>query len=116
MIYPAFLSIDSALLESSLDLGATNFQTFRYVLLPILKPDLIGAGFIVFTLSMDDFFINFFCSGVGFQTVSTFVYTAIRAHIDPSLNAMSSTLFFLSFVLVVLVALPKSLDKVFADD
>jgi spermidine/putrescine transport system permease protein len=112
----AFAELPQALIDSSLDLGATYFQTFRYIILPVLKPGIIYVSFIVFTLSMDDFFINFFCSGVGFPTVSTYVYTTIKAYVDPSLNALSSTLFFLSFTLVLLLTFSQSIDEVFSDD
>lgn len=112
----SFSEINQSLIDSSLDLGATYLQTFWYVILPILRPVIIYASFMVFTLSMDDFFINFFCSGVGFPTVSTHVYTTIRVTVDPSLNALSSTLFFLSLTLVIVLALSKSIDKVLNDD
>lgn len=116
-IHSAFLDVNRALIDSSFDLGATYLQTFRYVLLPVLKPVLVSASFMVFTLSLDDFFINFFCSGVGFNTVSTHVYTTIKAVVDPSLNALSSTLFFISFVLVFLLSVSShTTNWVFGDD
>jgi len=112
----AFSELQHALLDASLDLGATYLQTLRYVILPILKPSIIYVAFLIFSLSMDDFFINFFCSGVGFPTVSTYVYTTIRAYVDPSLNALSSSLFFLSLALVLLLTLSQSIDGIFSDD
>ncbi len=115
-IHTAFMDVNRALIDSSFDLGATYMQTFRYVLFPVLKPVILSASFMVFTLSMDDFFINFFCSGVGFNTVSTYVYTTIKAFVDPSLNALSSTLFFLSFILVLLLSFSQSMNRVFGDD
>jgi spermidine/putrescine transport system permease protein len=120
MLRSAFLDIKQALIDSSLDLGATYLQTFRYILFPILKPAIIYSSFMIFTLSMDDFYINFFCSGVEFKTVSTLVYTQVKSKVDPSLNALSSTLFFISFTLVLLLVLPKNsksiTTKAFKDD
>ncbi len=116
LLHAAILDVDKALIDSSFDLGATHMQTFRFVLFPILKPVVIAASFLVFTLSLDDFFINFFCSGVEFSTASTYVYTTIRSYVDPSLNALSSTLFFLSLILVLIVPASKSISKVLRDE
>lgn len=102
MIYAAFKDINKHIFDSSFDLGATFPQTFRYILYPLLKKTLISAGFLVFTISMDDFFINFFCSGTSFPTVPTTIYTMIRASVDPTLNALSSLLFILSLSIILM--------------
>jgi putative spermidine/putrescine transport system permease protein len=41
--------------EAARDLGATSWQTFRFVVLPIMLPSLIGVGLFGFTLSYDEF-------------------------------------------------------------
>ena len=41
--------------EAARDLGATPWQSFRHVLLPILLPSIIGIGLFGFTLSWDEF-------------------------------------------------------------
>lgn len=116
MIHAAFKDISNSLIDASFDLGATYWQTIWHVLLPVLYPVLIAAGFMVFAVSMDDFFVSFFCSGCGCPTISTYVYTTIRAYVDPSLNALSATLFVFSFLLVIIFVLPKGLDRIINDD
>ena len=51
----ALARLDSALLDASADMGASNAATFRRVVLPALKPALIGAALVVFMLSMGSF-------------------------------------------------------------
>ena len=40
--------------EAAIDLGATNWQTFRHVVLPIILPSVVGIGLFGFTLSWDE--------------------------------------------------------------
>ncbi len=49
--------------EAARDLGANEWQAFRDILLPHLRPALIAGGLLAFTLSLDDFVITFFTSG-----------------------------------------------------
>ena len=48
----ALTDIDRSLLDASADLGASGWGTFRRVLLPLLRPALVGASLLVFMLSM----------------------------------------------------------------
>ncbi len=101
-IYVANNNIEKSLMDASIDLGANNFQTFSRVTLPIMSPILFSVGFLIFSCSLDDFFINFFCSGIDFKTVSTYVYTSIKSSINPSINALSSIMLIVSLAFVVL--------------
>ena len=52
--------------EAAKDLGASECQAFRDILLPHMKPGLIAGALFAFTLSLDDFVITFFTSGSGY--------------------------------------------------
>lgn len=110
-----FAKIDPVLTEASLDLGASYFETFRKVLLPLLMPAMIATSFLVFTLSLDDFFIAFFCSGQGVQTVSTYVYSQVRAIPDPSLNAISTLLLLVSSAILIILSMTKISKEIVSD-
>lgn len=107
-----FAELDPVLTEASLDLGATYFQTFRKVIIPLLMPSLIASGLLVFTLSMDDFLISLFCSGPTVQTLSVYVYSMIRTGIDPMINAISSCFLIISSLLVLILCSLKVVDQV----
>ncbi len=49
--------------EAAKDLGASEWQVFRDVLIPHIKPALIAGALLSFTLSLDDFVITYFTSG-----------------------------------------------------
>jgi spermidine/putrescine transport system permease protein len=107
-----FIELDPVLTEASLDLGATNLQTFRKVILPLLVPSLIASGLLVFTLSLDDFLISFFCSGPTVQTLSVYVYSMVKTGIDPTINAVSGCFLAVSSLLVLVLCSLKVVDQV----
>ena len=54
IMFAVFNRFDSSVEEAAADLGATRMQTFRYVLLPLVAPALVGVGMFGFTLSWDE--------------------------------------------------------------
>jgi spermidine/putrescine transport system permease protein len=52
--------MDESLVEAARDLGASPFQAFRLVTLPLIMPGVIAGALMAFTLSIDDFVITFF--------------------------------------------------------
>ncbi len=107
-----FVELDPVLTEASLDLGASYFQTFRKVIIPLLMPSLIASGLLVFTLSLDDFLIALFCSGPTVQTLSVYVYSMIRTGVDPMINAISTCFLIVSSLVVLALCSLKVVDQV----
>ncbi len=85
--------------EAAKDLGATEYQVFRDILLPHMKPGLIAGGLLAFTLSLDDFVITFFTSGPNTVTFPIKVYSMVRFSVTPEINAASTVLILLTLVL-----------------
>ena len=54
VMFAIFNRFDHRLEEAARDLGATPWQTFRHVILPIILPSVIGVGLFGFTLSWDE--------------------------------------------------------------
>jgi spermidine/putrescine transport system permease protein len=111
-----FIELDPILTEASLDLGATYIQTFRKVLLPLLMPSIVASSLLVFTLSLDDFMIAFFCSGPKIQTLSVYVYSMIKGGVDPTINAVSAIFLALSSLLILILSYLKVLDLVVSNE
>jgi len=88
--------------EAAKDLGAREFQVFRDILLPHMKPGLIAAALLCFTLSLDDFVITFFTSGPNTVTFPVKIYSMVRFSITPEINAASTVLILLTLVLTFL--------------
>jgi spermidine/putrescine transport system permease protein len=85
--------------EAAKDLGATEWQAFRDVLLPHMKPGLIAGALLSFTLSLDDFVITFFTSGPNTITFPVKVYSMVRFSVTPEVNAVSALLILITIIL-----------------
>jgi spermidine/putrescine transport system permease protein len=94
--------LDPQLEEAARDLGATPWQAFRRVTLPLLRPAIIGAALLAFTVSLDDFVVTFFTAGPGATTLPLKVYSMIKTGISPEINALSAILVVASMALVAL--------------
>ncbi len=85
--------------EAARDLGATEFQVFKDILLPHLKPGLVAGALLSFTLSLDDFIVTFFTSGPNTVTLPVKIYSMVRFSVTPEINAASTILILLTLVL-----------------
>ena len=97
--------------EASRDLGASEWQTFRGVILPFMKPGLIAGGLLAFTLSLDDFVITFFTSGPDTITFPVKVYSMVRFSVTPEVNAASTVLIAITVVATVIAMRMQTPDK-----
>ncbi len=88
--------------EAAQDLGATPFQTFRYVTLPLIMPGILAGALMAFTLSIDDFVISFFVAGPGSNTLPLYIYGMVKRGITPEINALSTIMIVVTIVLVIL--------------
>jgi spermidine/putrescine transport system permease protein len=85
-------SLDRSIIEAAKDLGASSFQIFEKVLLPLLAPAIISGWLLAFTLSLDDFVITFFVVGPGATTLPVYVYSMMKFGTPPIINALSTLL------------------------
>ncbi|MEA3537672.1 MAG: ABC transporter permease [Pseudomonadota bacterium] len=88
--------------EAAKDLGASEWQAFRDVLLPHMKPGLVAGALLAFTLSLDDFVITFFTSGPNTITFPVKVYSMVRFSVTPEVNAASALLIALTVILTTI--------------
>lgn len=93
--------LEPSLEEAAGDLGANEWQTMRRIILPLITPSIVSAALLAFTLSLDDFVITFFTTGVGATTLPLFVYGMIRFSVSPLINAISTLMLTVSLILVI---------------
>lgn len=93
--------MDESLVEAARDLGATQWQAFRLVTLPLIMPGVIAGALMAFTLSIDDFVITFFTAGAGASTLPLQIYSMIKIAVTPEVNAISSLLMALTLALIM---------------
>ena len=96
--------LDKSIFEAARDLGASPWQTFRYVTFPLILPGVIAGSLMAFTLSIDDFVITFFTAGVGVQTLPLRIYSMIKIAVTPEVNAVSTLLMLFTLTMILLVS------------
>lgn len=79
---------DPVLEEAALDLGATNVQTFRKILLPFLKPAIGSAAVLAFLASFENYNTTVFTI-VSESTLTTVLASKVRYGINPSISALA---------------------------
>jgi spermidine/putrescine transport system permease protein len=92
---------DRRLEEAAQDLGATPWQTFRRITLPLIMPGIIGGALLAFTISLDDLIISFFTTGPGGTLLPIEVYGRVKRAVTPTINAVSTVMLVLSMLLVL---------------
>lgn len=96
--------MDESIFEAARDLGASPWNTFRHITLPLIMPG-VAAGFLMsFTLSIDDFVITFFTAGVGVATLPLQIYSMIKVAVTPEVNAVSTMLMAVTLTVIFLAA------------
>ncbi|MNO99342.1 Inner membrane ABC transporter permease protein YdcV [compost metagenome] len=92
---------DSSLEEAARDLGATTWQSFHLITLPILRPSIVGAAILVFALSFDELIITVFVSG-NESTLPMMIWSMMRRTVDPTINAASMVALGLSLIVITI--------------
>jgi len=99
-IFAGLQKLERAQEEASLDLGATHWQTFWRVTVPSLRLAIIGAGLLIFTLSMDEIAVSFFLIGRN-NTLPLEIWSRLRRGITPEINAVSTVVFLFSLGMIL---------------
>lgn len=97
--------LDPAWEDAARDLGANSWNVFTRITLPMLRPAIVGAALLSFTVSLDDFIVTFFVAGPGATTLPLKVFSMIKTGITPEVNALSAIIVVVSMVCVGLSGL-----------
>jgi putative spermidine/putrescine transport system permease protein len=86
MLAPAFTAVSEEVELASSGLGATPARTFAHVVLPLVKPGLVAASVVVFTLSLTDFAMPAIMGGGRNDFIANGIYDAFFRLSDPGLG------------------------------
>jgi len=87
-LYANMRGIDAGLVAAARSLGASRFQAFRLVFLPLTRPGLIGAGTLVFILSLGFFVTPALLGGGKVLMVAEYVAVQINDTLRWGLGTM----------------------------
>ena len=109
-ILPKLRQMDANLYEAAQDLGCTPISAFFKVVLMEIMPGIVTGFIMAFTLSIDDFIISYFASGTT-QTLSIYIYSMTRKRISPEINALSTLMFVVIMILLIIVNMRQAKDQ-----
>jgi spermidine/putrescine transport system permease protein len=91
--------MDRHIEEAAMDLGATEWATFRKVTLPMIAPGVAAAALLSAALSIDDYVITSFNAGQT-TTFPLFIFGATRQGVPPEVNVLATMLLVAVLVLM----------------
>jgi spermidine/putrescine transport system permease protein len=110
-VMPKLRQLDKNAYEAALDLGATPHQALRKVILPEIMPGIVTGAIMAFTMSIDDFVVSYFTAGTTSQPLSVVIYSMTRHRMTPKINAISTILFLIVLVLLLVINMRQSRDE-----
>lgn len=102
-VLPKLNSLSPHIYEAALDLGASRSYAFWKVVWPDIKGGVFSGLLMSITMSLDDFSITYFTKGPGTNTLSTMIYTELKKGIQPEMYALSTILFIIALLLLLLM-------------
>lgn len=98
-------NLDPNLEQAASDLGASKFQTFFRIIIPMLMPGILSGAELALTLSLDDVVISYFTAGPGSNTLPLQVYSMIKTGVTPDVNALITIMLLVIFILLFISTL-----------
>jgi putrescine transport system permease protein len=95
-------SMDVAIEEAAMDLGARPWQVLKDVTLPVISPALLSGWLLAFTISLDDVVITSFTTGPGSTTLPILIWSKVRLGVTPDINALATVM--IAFVTLGVIA------------
>lgn len=102
-VLPKLNQTSKSAYEAALDLGASPFYAFYKIVWPDIRSGVFSGFLMAVTMSLDDFSITYFTKGAGVNTLSTMLYTELRKGIKPEMYALSTLLFAIAIVLLLIM-------------
>ena len=99
IMFAVFNRFDKSYEEAARDQGATAWQTFSHVVLPIIAPSLLGVALFGFTLSYDEFARTLLTSG-SYNTLPLEIFGMTTNVTTPVLYALGSLTTGFSFIMI----------------
>lgn len=97
-VYARLSGFNAQIIEAARDLGASEWQMLRTVLVPIIFPAVMAGWLLGFTLSLDDVVVSIFVTGPTFEVLPLRIYSMVRLGVKPEVNALATVLLTLSLL------------------
>ena len=101
MVLARLQRFDRTLENAAISLGASQWQTFYYILLPYLRPAIISAAVIAFLQSFENYNTTLFVKGYD-TTLTVYIASKVRTGLTPAVNALGLIMIVITLFLAML--------------
>ena len=101
-IFAGFKGLDKNTIEVSRDLGASDFNILKRIIIPLILPNILAAFLISLTLSLDDVLVSYFVSGPQFEILPLTIFSYARIGVKPEVNAICTLMLVISILFILL--------------
>ena len=105
--------VDANLEAAAMSCGASRFNAFRLVTLPLILPNVLSGALFAFIISFDEPVVSFFLSGVRYKTLPRRMFEDVEQNLTPIIPAIATLLIVLSIAILLGAHLLRSRAKAF---
>lgn len=110
MVLARLQRFDRTLENAALSLGATQWQAFRRILLPYLKPAIISAAGIAFLQSFENYNTTLFVKGYD-TTLTVYIASKVRTGLTPAVNALGLVMISITVILAIVYEIKRRREQ-----
>ncbi|WP_110603050.1 MULTISPECIES: ABC transporter permease [Salinicola] len=106
MVAARLQRFDRTLERAAMDLGASQWQVFRRILLPYLRPAILSAAVLAFLQSLENYNTTLFVAGYD-TTLTVYIASKVRTGLTPAVNALALVMILFTVGLAVIYELKR---------
>ncbi len=102
-VMAVFRNIDTHYAEASSVLGATRWQTFRHVTLPLIAPGIFAGALFAVLVSIDNLGVSYFFGTANVTTLPVVMLSYLQNQFDPAIAAISTIQMAITLLLLFVI-------------
>lgn len=91
---------DERLTTAAASLGATRWESFRLVMLPLIMPGVVSGALFAFVTSFDEVVLSIFIKSPYLETLPVKMYASVTRDTDPTIAAAATMIMLLTTVII----------------
>jgi putative spermidine/putrescine transport system permease protein len=96
----ALAGYDERLSTAAASLGATRWESFRTVMLPLIMPGVVSGALFAFVTSFDEVVLSIFIKSPYLETLPVKMYASVTRDTDPTIAAAATMIMLLTTVII----------------
>lgn len=103
VVSAGLVNVDRSIEQASSDLGASDWQTIMFVILPMVRPSIVSGAVLAFLNSFDELVISMFLTTPTFVTLPVKLLQQVAYRNDPTIAVVGTVLIIGSVIVFTLL-------------